>query len=298
MTIHAYLTARGLSTTQRPKRTPADQVIDEIAELAVGSRDAEKLLRTIAFQLREGGRVVNVGLSENLERNAAVVVARRLRNIGVLATYNQSQRANGKSCLFVRIATDKTSADVRSELARLMEAGRWLELGAAEIIRSAAARHDIDVAVASQVTITAVDGTKRELDAVAVFDDSAMVVECKAGAVDGAHAGRFASTAALLGIAKERALMLAPAIDPVDAADMATFHPVTIVDSARFLEHVDEVLVCWASGRRPAPPVEPEPSLPPALRLVRSHVAPQPTTATAADEHDDGRLLRRLFGRR
>ena len=273
MSIDTYLARHGATTTPRPKRTAADRVLAEIAAHAVVSRDAEQLLRTVERSLGNDAETLSIKLEERFGSASPVsVVARRLTNIGVLSFVRTS---GGDEPSLTAMISKLCSDRVRERVKWLVQNGRWLELGSAELVRQAAENAGGQVEVATRVLVTRTDGTVREVDVFVCTADEALLIECKSGFLGIDGVGRYGELAESLGIPRSHPLVLALALDALAIGDVMAFHPVTVVRR----DHLESAIVKRLDKMLAQPGVEP----------IASASTPLAQTAAAESQPVEGK---------
>ncbi len=260
MTIERLLATNNIDVISRSAPAAHEAVFADIAALAIASADADRVLAATINTVKNDRRGCRVSLNEGVGNDApGVQVVRRLERLG----YFRNCRIDREGSAAHLGLSTRLSDEFRTRITDL-DGGTRLELGAEKVVTSRAGVLGVDLEdVSRNVVVRFADGTVREIDVLAVVRGDLVAVECKLGRGFEGEGGRFADLSGRLGLAPERAILLATGLDEEAAADIAAFNPALSVSRGPdFASAIDRALAACRPDAILPTPRAPQPATP------------------------------------
>ena len=251
--IDQWLVATRLAERGRARLQPADLLFWRIATDALVSEPARRLLGDLHSMLSKEmpslGRT-QLGPDER-ENQLALGVAESLATVGLLRAVHRSG-----SVLDFSLNAQGSQAGARL---RAFVAGPWLEIGVEQALRSVLGE---SAEVARNLKAEHPTHGELELDVVAIVDGAPVVFECKSGRRVAETLPRFGDVIRIVGVEGDRAVVVAPHMDPREAAIAEGFLSIRIMGPDEVGSHAARLGATTVPGRT--------------LRLVETAEAPTP----------------------
>jgi len=217
--VRSALAERGIEVVGARVPGPRDDLLGELGQLIAESDSAQRLVRSIRWKFQNNQRGVQIRLSNDArDADQAVELARRAERLGLL---RRVQLRPPHLSASIQLAQDNLGT------AREFFGGAWLEQLAAVIIGQTFGDQADRML---NVKVRFPDGSKAELDAVAVVDGSLLWIECRSSttaAADGAS--RYGRLRPLLGVAPDRMILVVRDIEADHAADLSALHGIVVM---------------------------------------------------------------------
>ena len=238
--IDQWLLASQLVERRRALVQPADSLFCRIAADAVRSAPAGRLLGDLHSKLSKeewSSGCIRLGPDEH-QNQLALGVAQSLAAVGLLRAVNRSD-----AVLDFSLNAQRTQAGARL---RTFVAGPWLEIGVEQVLRSVLGQ---DAQVARNLQVDHLAHGRLELDVVAIVGGAPVVFECKSGHRVAESLPRFGDVVRIVGVDGDRAVVVAPRLDPGDSVIAEEFFSIRIMGPGEVEAHATKLGATSVPGR-------------------------------------------------